>query len=201
VSIPRPPPGALATAVSAPSTGPLLLLTDASTVGKASSAPPAAAPVVTTAGATTSSAVVLAGAAAAVQDVADAITRRAQPRGVAEDSLPAFQRAEELAAKAQASSRAIVARRTAAPVPEPRWHAPWTLMRVISGHLGWVRCVAVEPGNEWFVTGAADRTIKFWDLAPGTAEADAHRPREHGARPRRLGPPPVPVTLPARTRP
>jgi len=33
-------------------------------------------------------------------------------------------------------------------------------LQVISGHLGWVRCVAVEPGNQWFVTGAADRVIK-----------------------------------------
>lgn len=42
----------------------------------------------------------------------------------------------------------------------------WTLkfilqhLQVISGHLGWVRCIAVEPGNQWFVTGSADRTIK-----------------------------------------
>lgn len=34
-------------------------------------------------------------------------------------------------------------------IPRPTWHAPWKLSRVISGHLGWVRCVAVEPGNEW----------------------------------------------------
>jgi len=52
--------------------------------------------------------------------------------------------------------------------PKPRWHAPWKLSRVISGHQGWVRCVSVDPSNEWFVTGAADRTIKIWDLAKGT---------------------------------
>jgi len=34
------------------------------------------------------------------------------------------------------------------------------VLKVISGHLGWVRCIAVEPGNQWFVTGSADRTIK-----------------------------------------
>lgn len=51
--------------------------------------------------------------------------------------------------------------------PRPDWHAPWKLMRVISGHLGWVRALAVEPGNEWFVSGAGDRTIKIWDLATG----------------------------------
>ncbi len=52
-------------------------------------------------------------------------------------------------------------------MPKPNWHAPWKLYRVISGHTGWVRSVAVEPGNEWFCTGAADRVIKIWDLASG----------------------------------
>ena len=33
-------------------------------------------------------------------------------------------------------------------MPKPKWHPPWKLFRVIAGHLGWVRCVAVEPGNE-----------------------------------------------------
>jgi len=51
---------------------------------------------------------------------------------------------------------------------KPTWHAPWKLKTVISGHLGWVRACAVEPGNEWFVTGSADRTIKIWDLASGS---------------------------------
>jgi len=50
----------------------------------------------------------------------------------------------------------------------PTWHPPWTLMRVISGHLGWVRSLAVEPDNAWFASGAGDRTIKIWDLASGT---------------------------------
>jgi len=53
-------------------------------------------------------------------------------------------------------------------MPKPKWHAPWKLFRVISGHLGWVRCVAFEPGNEWFATGSGDRTIKIWDLGSGT---------------------------------
>jgi pleiotropic regulator 1 len=52
-------------------------------------------------------------------------------------------------------------------VATPEWRAPWKLMRVLSGHLGWVRCVAVDPTNEWFATGSADRTIKIWDLASG----------------------------------
>ncbi|KAM7190539.1 putative pleiotropic regulator 1 [Naviculisporaceae sp. PSN 640] len=51
--------------------------------------------------------------------------------------------------------------------PKPEWHKPWKLMRVISGHLGWVRALAVEPDNKWFASGAGDRTIKIWDLATG----------------------------------
>jgi pleiotropic regulator 1 len=51
---------------------------------------------------------------------------------------------------------------------KPKWHAPWKLKTVIAGHLGWVRSIAVEPGNEWFATGAADKLIKIWDLASGT---------------------------------
>ncbi|PHH63704.1 hypothetical protein CDD81_5576 [Ophiocordyceps australis] len=50
----------------------------------------------------------------------------------------------------------------------PEWHAPWKLMRVISGHLGWVRSLAVEPDNKWFASGAGDRTIKIWDMASGS---------------------------------
>lgn len=41
-------------------------------------------------------------------------------------------------------------------------------MRVISGHLGGVRSLAVEPNNQWFASGAEDRTIKIWDLATGS---------------------------------
>ncbi|KAG0026389.1 pre-mRNA-splicing factor prp46 [Podila clonocystis] len=58
-------------------------------------------------------------------------------------------------------------RRPVAKAVRPEWHAPWKLMRVISGHQGWVRSVAVEPGNTWFATGAGDRIIKIWDLASG----------------------------------
>ena len=34
------------------------------------------------------------------------------------------------------------------------------LTRVISGHMGWVRAIAVDPGNKWFATGAGDRVVK-----------------------------------------
>uniref|UniRef100_A0A1I7U784 Pleiotropic regulator 1 n=1 Tax=Caenorhabditis tropicalis TaxID=1561998 RepID=A0A1I7U784_9PELO len=51
---------------------------------------------------------------------------------------------------------------------KPKWHAPWELYRVISGHTGWVRAVDVEPQNQWFASGGADRIIKIWDLASGT---------------------------------
>ncbi|KAJ2659075.1 pre-mRNA-splicing factor prp46 [Coemansia sp. RSA 1200] len=61
----------------------------------------------------------------------------------------------------------IVRKRVYEPV-KPEWHAPWKLMRVISGHIGWVRSLAVEPGNKWFASGSVDRTIKIWDLASGT---------------------------------
>lgn len=60
---------------------------------------------------------------------------------------------------AQFGTSALI-RRRATEVPKPKWHAPWKLKRVISGHLGWVRAVAVDPTNDWFVTGSADRTIK-----------------------------------------
>lgn len=61
----------------------------------------------------------------------------------------------------------LVRRPAVSQQPKPEWHAPWKLMRVISGHLGWVRSLAVEPNNEWFASGAGDRTIKIWDLATG----------------------------------
>ncbi|KAF2813218.1 pre-mRNA-splicing factor prp46 [Mytilinidion resinicola] len=64
-------------------------------------------------------------------------------------------------------SSALVRKDTVKQV-KPEWHAPWKVFRVISGHMGWVRSVAMDPDNKFFVTGAADRTIKLWDLASGT---------------------------------
>ena len=65
------------------------------------------------------------------------------------------------------SSGAMIVPRKRLVKPKPEWHAPWKLMRVVSGHVGWVRCLAVEPGNEWFASGSNDRLIKIWDLASG----------------------------------
>ena len=74
-------------------------------------------------------------------------------------------------AGAKGGALAVPLRRRAAAVPVPQWHAPWALHAVASGHLGWVRCVAFDPQNQWFVTGSADRTIKVWDLAKCSAGA------------------------------
>ncbi|XP_024528372.1 protein pleiotropic regulatory locus 1 [Selaginella moellendorffii] len=63
---------------------------------------------------------------------------------------------------------AAVMRRLPSRWPKPEWHAPWKNYRVISAHLGWVRAIAFDPGNEWFCTGSADRTIKIWDTASAT---------------------------------
>ncbi|KAL4809585.1 WD40-repeat-containing domain protein [Aspergillus unguis] len=63
--------------------------------------------------------------------------------------------------------KSLIQRPSATRQQPPEWHAPWKLMRVISGHLGWVRSLAVEPNNEWFASGAGDRTIKIWNLATG----------------------------------
>ncbi|KAK0486568.1 WD40 repeat-like protein [Armillaria novae-zelandiae] len=69
-------------------------------------------------------------------------------------------------ASASKLSQALTLHKTTRTV-KPTYHPPWKLVRVISGHLGWVRSVAVEPGNKWFATGAGDRVIKIWDLASG----------------------------------
>ena len=64
-----------------------------------------------------------------------------------------------------APSKSLIRRRPNLPKPEK--HSEWELMRVISGHTGWVRALAVDPSNEWFASGSGDRTIKIWDLASG----------------------------------
>lgn len=69
--------------------------------------------------------------------------------------------------RAQEPTSTSIVQRMAAKWPRPEWHAPWKCYRVLSGHLGWVRSLAVDPSNQWFVTGSADRCIKVWDLASG----------------------------------
>jgi pleiotropic regulator 1 len=49
----------------------------------------------------------------------------------------------------------------------PEWHRPWKVFRVLAGSMGWVRSLAVDPDNQFFVSGSGDRTIKLWDLASG----------------------------------
>lgn len=61
----------------------------------------------------------------------------------------------------------LLAIRKKASLPKPKFHMKWKLYRVLQGHMGWVRCVDVDPSNEWFVTGSTDRMIKIWDLATG----------------------------------
>jgi pleiotropic regulator 1 len=56
---------------------------------------------------------------------------------------------------------------TTAPIVQASRYAPWKCHRVITGHSGWVRSIAVEPTNQWFCTGSSDRTIKVWDLSTG----------------------------------
>lgn len=68
--------------------------------------------------------------------------------------------------KMKGTSKALIKKRMNSFI-QPKWHAPWKLYRVAAGHTGWVRCLAIEPNNEWFATGSNDRTIKIWDLATG----------------------------------
>ena len=68
---------------------------------------------------------------------------------------------------ANMKSSALVTANLASKWPRPDWKKPWKLYRVISGHQGWVRSVAVDKSNEWFATGSGDRCIKIWDLATG----------------------------------
>jgi pleiotropic regulator 1 len=83
------------------------------------------------------------------------------------DQIVEYNAAGALVPVQQANLSLIPAHRQPKKVQKPQWHAPWKLKTVISGHLGWVRALAFEPGNEWFVSGAADRTIKVWDTATG----------------------------------
>ena len=102
---------------------------------------------------------------AIIDDVAAASAER---KSKSETAIVAYKRREEeKAALPKVQSHALALRKRATMVDTPEWHAPWKLMRVISGHNGWVRSITVDPTNEWFATGANDRMIKIWDLASG----------------------------------
>eukprot|EP01114_Cavostelium_apophysatum_P009587 TRINITY_DN2277_c0_g1_i1.p1 TRINITY_DN2277_c0_g1~~TRINITY_DN2277_c0_g1_i1.p1 ORF type:complete len:515 (+),score=128.03 TRINITY_DN2277_c0_g1_i1:119-1663(+) len=95
-------------------------------------------------------------------------SRAQQQAGTVSSGIVAYQKSAALAERIQPPSRSkALALKNPYEGMKPEWHAPWKLHRVIAGHLGWVRAVAVDVSNEWFVTGAADRTIKIWDLASG----------------------------------
>lgn len=115
-------------------------------------------------------------------------------------AMPSSARAEDNTVRALLPSKASM-------LIKPKWHAPWKLYRVISGHTGWVRAVDVEPNNEWFATGGADRIVKvsefIWgageltilDLGPWQWQAAALTDRSHQCRARSegLAQPPVPL--------
>jgi pleiotropic regulator 1 len=46
----------------------------------------------------------------------------------------------------------------------------WKMAKVLTGHRGWVRCVAVDMSNEWFCTGSTDTTIKLWDMTTSSCK-------------------------------
>jgi pleiotropic regulator 1 len=69
-----------------------------------------------------------------------------------------------------ASGTILTKRREGTKIPTPKWHSPWKLSTVLSSHLGWVRSIAVDPvHNTLFATGAADATIKIWNLPKACA--------------------------------
>jgi len=108
------------------------------------------------------------GAGAVADIIEDVAAATAERKNKAETAIVAYKRREEEKAALPATqTQALALRKRATMVETPEWHAPWKLMRVISGHNGWVRAVTVDPTNEWFATGAKDRMIKIWDLASG----------------------------------
>jgi pleiotropic regulator 1 len=102
-----------------------------------------------------------------VNAVVNQLEHRNNHSGIEEKSQPELKKANDLTALVQSTSRALTSRNNTV-LPVPTWHAPWKLHRVIAGHLGWVRCLAVDPSNDWFASGSADRCIKIWDIATGS---------------------------------
>lgn len=54
-----------------------------------------------------------------------------------------------------------------ASVPQFAKSSSWDLIRVVTGHQGWVNCIATDPENQWYATGSQDATIKIWNLVTG----------------------------------
>lgn len=79
-----------------------------------------------------------------------------------------------VAAAASSSSSSTALRQGGGGGAKPLYHSPkqWKIAKVLTGHEGWVWCVAVEPGNEWFATGGFDAVIKVWDLTTGALKAN-----------------------------
>ena len=94
-------------------------------------------------------------------------TQGSKKQNGSSNALVLSQRKDGTSNSAQTPQSNSLIRRPNMTQSRPDWHAPWKLLRVISGHLGWVRSLAVEPNNKWFASGAGDRTIKIWDLASG----------------------------------
>jgi hypothetical protein len=66
------------------------------------------------------------------------------------------ERRESLFTNGSKLSQALMLHKTTQTV-KPTYHTPWELVRVISGHLGWVRSVAVEPGTASSKFGTSPR--------------------------------------------
>lgn len=92
----------------------------------------------------------------------------AKPAAGEDESERAKEEAEKRIDKQrEARTSSAVAKRASNKWPRPEWRPPWYNYKVLAGHIGWVRCAAVDASNHWFATGSADRTIKAWDLASG----------------------------------
>lgn len=106
-----------------------------------------------------------------IEGIPTSETARAKAGGPNSDALVLARKANGQSAgsqRGQPEQMSLVRRADVASQPKPDWHPPWKLMRVISGHLGWVRALAVDPDNKYFASGAGDRTIKIWDMATGS---------------------------------
>lgn len=88
------------------------------------------------------------------------LTAAPTPDTEEETTSTALTRRKEAFNASEHQPTTALAQRASRQVPKAEWHPPWKLMRVISGHMGWVRSVSVDVSNEWFATGAGDRVIK-----------------------------------------